>query len=154
MSILLSLPCKKSLRDAQSFYFPILSILQKKDCMQRKVAPVKIVCQLVKSFAKPVLHLILEKSMCQNLCATLTTTAFHTELFKKDYLQNIALENAALELCSHVPIFMHTWWCTVYLFSDSFNFIKESCMQIKLESVNNSITFCLHVTGLSRLKLT
>ena len=39
----------------------------------------------------------------------LITIAFHKELFKKNCLQNIALEKAAWEFRSHVPMFMHTY---------------------------------------------
>ena len=84
---------------------------------------------MVKSFAKPLLHLILEKAMCQNFCAIihqliaitfektackvlvwkLITITFHRELSKKNCLQNIALKKDAWEFCSHVPMFMDAW---------------------------------------------
>ena len=43
-------------------------------------------CQMVKSFAKPLLQFILEKAMCQKFCAIihqLTATTFDKEPLKK-----------------------------------------------------------------------
>ena len=44
---------------------------------------------------------------CKVLVWKLITIAFHKELFKEDCLQNTALEKAAWEFCSLVPMFMH-----------------------------------------------
>ena len=48
-----------------------------------------------------------ERTACKPLVLKLIPITFHKEQFKKICLQNFALEKAAWELCSRIPMFMH-----------------------------------------------
>ena len=50
-----------------------------------------------------------ERTACKPLVLKLIPITFHKEQFKKICLQNFALEKAAWELCSRIPMFMHAW---------------------------------------------
>ena len=94
--------------------------------------------------------------MCHHLFAIihhLTAITFHKELFKKNCLQNIALEKAAWELCYHVPMFMHACLFSVAIRKVRHSTISASAISdvsIYLQTENNSLNKLLIVVCLFR----
>ena len=50
-----------------------------------------------------------EKTAIKILVLKLIPITIHKEQFKKSCLQNFAVEKAAWELCTHIPMFMRAW---------------------------------------------